>query len=135
MRRPVVPRRELAAIEADAIKWRGNYEKVATTPIREMEVKGVSITSRYNKADEFDTMAGMVRGVDEHLRPLIKSIFCDSKACSTYSIELERCSHREARAIADQLDQDCCKHDGGHNGIHVEGANGGRLNVNPRWTD
>lgn len=135
MRRPVVPRLELAAIEAEAKKRRGDHEKVATTPIRKMDVEGVSIASRYNKADEFDSMAGMVRGVNEHLRPLIKSIFCDSKATATYSIELKPCSHRQARAIADQLDEDCRKHDGGHNGIYVEGASGGRLDVDPWWTD
>lgn len=98
MRKPVVPRSEPEAIEAEVrMKWRGDHETVATTPIRLMEVDGVSTTSRYNKADESDSMVGMVNGVDEGLRPPIKSIFCDSKACACYSVEVRPCSTPEAQ--------------------------------------
>ena len=136
MRTQVVPRFEPSRIEAEAkMKWRGDREKVATTPATHFELDGVSITSRYDKAHEFDSMAGMVKGVDEALRPLIESIWCDSKANACYSVKLRACSAAQARAIAEQLDRDCREYDGGHNGIWLEGAAGGRLVVDPWWLE
>ena len=136
MRPEVVPRFELSMVEAEARrKWRGNREKVATTPATHLEVDGVSITSRYDKAHEFDSMAGMVKGVAEELRSLIESIWCDSQANACYSVKLRACSREQARIIAEQLDRDCREHDGGHNGIWLEGAAGGQLVVNPWWLE
>ena len=121
MRMQVVPRFESSAVKAEAMRnWGGNHEKVATTPVTNFEVDGVSITSRYDKAHEFDSMAGMVKGVNEELRSLIESMWCDSKANACYSVKLRACSREQARAIAAQLDRDCREHDGGHNGILLE---------------
>ncbi len=136
MRTLVVPRFEPSTIEAEArMKWRGDHQRVSTTPTSHLEIDGVSITSRYDKAHEFDSMAGMVRGVDEHLRPLIESIWCDSKANACYSVKLRACSNRQAQAIADQIDRNCRDHDGGHNGISLERTDGSQLVVDPWWLD
>ena len=136
MRTPAVPRFDDAAIEAEAnLKWRGNREKVATTPTAHLAIDGVEISSRYNKAHEFDSMAGMVKGVDEQHRSLFENIWCDSQENACYSVKLKPCTKRQARAIADQLEQDCCEHDGGHNGIWIDGTNGAQLVVDPHWVE
>ena len=76
MRSPAVPRFTDAEIQAEAdLKWHGQYDRVPTTPATFLEMDSVGISSRYNKADEFDSMAGMVMGLDERHRRLIESIF------------------------------------------------------------
>ena len=134
MRTLVVQRRDDAAINAEAnSRYRGSHEKVPTTDETVLEVDGVEIVSRYQKAHEFDSMAGMVKGVDEQHRPLIESILCDSQAQACYSVKLKPCTRQQARIIGDQLSRDCCKHDGGHNGIWIDGASGAQMIVNPEW--
>ena len=136
MRTPVVQRRDDATINAEAnSRYRGDREKVPTTDEALLKIDGVEITSRYLKADEFDSMAGMVKGVDEQHRLLIKSIWCDSQAQACYSVKLKPCTRQQARTIADQLSRNCCEHDGGHNGIWIEGASGAQLVVDPLWGD
>ena len=135
MRTPAVPRFDDAAIQAEAdLNRRGDCEKVATTPTTYLEIDGVGISSRYDKAHEFDSMAGMINGLEEQYRRLVESIWCDSKADAWYNVKLRPCTVRQARDIAALLDQDCCKHDGGHNGITVEGSHGGRLHLESNWS-
>ena len=135
MRSPAVPRFTDAEIQAEAdLKWHGHDDKVSTTPATFLEIGSVGIRSRYNKADEFDSMAGMVMGLDERHRRLIESIWCDSKMTACYSVKLKPCTLRQARHIAILLEQDCCTHDGGHNGIHVEREDEGDLVLDPYWS-
>lgn len=135
MRAPAVPRFTDAAIQAEAdLNYHGHCDKVSTTPATLLKVGAVEISSRYNKAEEFDSMAGMVNGLEERHRRLVESIWCDSKMTAYYSVKLKSCTWRQAREIAGQLEQDCCKHDGGHNGIYIEGEDGSHLFLDPIWT-
>ena len=134
MREPVVPRFEPEVVASAARKtWRGDDEKVATTSVSSLIVDGVAITSRYDKAHEFDCMAAMVRSIDKTMRSLVEGLWCDSKANACFIANLKSCSTSQARRIAEQLEEGCIRHQGGHNGIVVEGVNGGSLVVDPYW--
>ncbi|HEX7759699.1 MAG TPA: hypothetical protein VF459_09365 [Caulobacteraceae bacterium] len=133
MIRPPVPRHEPEVIAAEARRhWDGDPEKVATTALRSLRVAGVELSSRYDKAHEYETMAAMVEGLAPDLRPLIKSIFCDSKAAAAYSVALHACLDGQAVEIALQLEQVCLDRDGGHNGLYLEGPEPRQLTVAPR---
>jgi hypothetical protein len=54
-RRRPIPARSPEAIAADA-RLRGGDEKVATTDIKVLVVRGVRLHSRYGKADEYELM-------------------------------------------------------------------------------
>lgn len=131
--RPPIPRHEPETIAAAARQWRGDTEKVPTTSVKGVEVEGVALSSRYDKADEYEAMVSMVETVSAILRKKIKTIFCDSKAQCCYSVELHPCSQREAEEIAYQLSHGANERHGGHNGIYVSGAAGGQIVVDPGW--
>jgi len=134
MNRRRIPRFEPEVIASAARKnWRGDDEKVATTSIKHLDLDGVTISSRYDKADEYEMMASMIEGVAPHLRSLIESLWCDSKATACYSVTLRPCSLAQAREIGRQLEEACLKYGSGHNGITVEGTRGRSLDIDPNW--
>lgn len=134
MKRTVVPRFEPEVVAAEAKKkWHGDLEKVPTTSLKALDVHGVHLSSRYDKAREYEIMAAMVEGVSPELRRLIDNIFCDSKANDCYTVCLNPCTKANARRIAQQMEAACMLHGGGHNGITFEGAQGGYLDLDPRW--
>ena len=58
MRLKPIPLRDPEIVEAEArTYWRGNAEKVPTTSLTLLTVCGVELTSRYNKADEYECSA------------------------------------------------------------------------------
>ncbi len=64
MKPPVIPKFEPEIVAAIAKrKYHGDSEKVATTSIKALDVHGVSLRSRYDKAHEYAEMAAMVEGV------------------------------------------------------------------------
>jgi|SRR5215471_8032780 len=72
--RKTIPRLEPEAVRAEADKlWRGDDEKCATTSIKELRVRGARITSRYQKAHEFETIQTMVLSVDPRLVSFVES--------------------------------------------------------------
>jgi len=134
MKRPLIPEFEPEVIKAAADKhFSGDDEKIATTPLKSLEVHGVLLSSRYDKAHEYRIMALMVEGVSSNLRKYINNIWCDSKAAACYTVVLEPCTFNDARVIADQLDAACVEHGGGHNGISVSGSQGGHIEIDPNW--
>ena len=133
-RKLLVPHFEPEVVQAEAKKkFFGDIEKVATTSMSHLNIHGVSLTSRYNKAHEFEAMAAIVEAVSPNLRSLIDSIWCDSKANACYSVNLKHCTRGQARAIAKALDEACLACDNGHNGIFIEGATKASLHVDPNW--
>jgi hypothetical protein len=69
-----IPRREPELIEAEARQfYRGDTEKVATTSLQSVTARGVEITSRYNKAEEFELMAKMVNALPASRRYAARS--------------------------------------------------------------
>lgn len=134
MEKRQIPRHEPEVIEAEARKtWRGDTEKVATTSLKSLDVHGVTLSSRYEKAHELEAMAKMVDGVDPAHRLSIKSIWCDSKVGFCYSVTLADCSELIGRAIAHQLDMTCRERNEGHNGISIEWNRGIDIDRDPWW--
>jgi hypothetical protein len=127
--RPPIPRHEPETIAAAARRRHGDAEKVATTAVKNVELDGVALCSRYDKAAEYEAMIAMVEMVPPDLRTKIMTIFCDSKAEACYSVELHPCSRRDAEIIAHALGVGAK----GHNGIYVSGAAGGEITLYPGW--
>jgi hypothetical protein len=131
---PIVPRFEPEIVETQAKKrWLGDPEKVATTSVKAMEFHDVVLSSRYDKAHEYESMAAIIEELAPELRSLIDSIWCDSKANACYSVVLKPCTHRQAMLIATALDAACLAKNGGHNGIYIQEAAGGGLDIDPNW--
>jgi hypothetical protein len=78
-----IPRRSPEEIAADARSCHGNDEKVATTPIKGLVVRGVRLQSRYGKAEEYEFMQDIILAMGP-LAGLLKSFFCDSKSGYCY---------------------------------------------------
>lgn len=130
--RPTIPRHEPEAIAAATKKRRGDPEKVRTTAISGLDVDGVALSSRYDKAYELEDMVAMVEAVPPSLRALIGSLFCDSQAQACYSVELKACSQSQARLIASHLARAAnSRHGGSHNSINLQGAAGGQIFLDP----
>jgi hypothetical protein len=128
-----VPRFEPEVIAAAANKQAIGDEKVATTSLKSLDIDGVSLSSRYGKAGEYDAMAAMIEGVSPELRCLIESVWCDSNAGACYSVTLKSCTRSQARDVADALEASCVKRNGGHNGMGFSGPAGGSLDLDPYW--
>lgn len=98
----------------DPDKWR-------TATKSSMRIMGVEISSRYGKHHELVEMAEVIAGMPPALRALIKSIWCDSKATNTFSVDLK--PGMDVPFITEQIG--ACLHGlimnvhGGHNGIYV----------------
>ena len=134
--KPAIPKFEPEIVAAIATqKYDGDSEKVATTSIRALDVHGVCLSSRYNKAHEYEVMSTMVQGVLPELTELIESIWCDSKANACYSVFLLSCTKEQARDIGEQIEAACIAHGGGHNGISIQGPNSVGFDLDPWWDE
>ena len=134
--RRIIPRCEPEVVEARARDYGGDTEKVATTSVREWVECGVVITSRYDKADEYEVMQEMIVSLDRGLASTIKSVFCDSKASDCFIVVLRNWDAGHARAVGSALEVIALRRRGGHNGITVEAASGGRyVDISPTWRE
>jgi len=125
----IIPQHEPEIIAAAARKhWRGDEEKVATTSIEVLIVHGVEITSRYQKAYEFELMRDMILAMPRPCGAL-KSIFCDSKASRCFSVVLRYWDADLARAIGAHLEKAATAYGGGHNGISVSADGGEKFGI------
>jgi hypothetical protein len=125
-----VPRHEPEVVAARAGRdHRGDEEKVPTTAIKSLIIHGVTISSRYGKADELEVMAAMVAGVVPPLRSAIRSIWCDSSA-NVYAIMLDNCSNRTGEQIADQIEA-TIKIRGRRDRFYIDGVAGGQITRDP----
>jgi hypothetical protein len=142
----IIPQHEPEIIAAAARKRPcGDDEKVATTSIYLLIVRGVEVTSRYKKAHEFALMRSMILALPLEHCGAVRSIFCDSKAGSCFSVVLRPDPWNEglARAIGDLLQEVAMTYGGGHNGITVSAYDGDslfgsqhlRVEFDPDWGD
>lgn len=142
--RDTIPRFEPEVVEAEARRrWRGDDEKVATTAVKELAVRGVRITSRYQKAYELELMGRIIDAMPPCVSAQIESVWCDSKACHCYSITLKPSAGHarveETAAVAAALFSNLALElHGGHNGIVVLGPGGeypALADADPDWRD
>ena len=88
----IIPRRDPEIVKAEAEqRYCGNDEKVATTTIDHLTVHGVDITSRYNKALEFEVMAKLVEVLPAFVRDRIASIWCYNVLLLQHHVAALRC--------------------------------------------
>jgi hypothetical protein len=129
--RPAVPLLPEEAIAAAIQKRRGDPEKVATTSLYSVTWWGITIQSRYSKADELELMLDMAQGVRPSLRGRIAKIFCDSKAGCSFEVLLIRSTQDQIEQIGRELEAVCIGKVGGHNGMWLDG--GYKHTVHPNW--
>ena len=124
-----IPHRDPENVQAIADKhYHSDPEKVPTTTLRSpLTVHGVDLTSRYNKAHEFEVMAKLVEVLPAFVRDRIASIWCDSKACCCYSITL-LCWDA---MVGKYLNAALIVLDSGHNGFDI--GCGTKLWFDPEW--
>jgi hypothetical protein len=103
----------------------GDDEKVATTRFESVTVRGVVITSRWQKLAEFQRMADALSIMPEYLSRRIKTMGCDSKIGHTYCVTLRQpdCtrSMTETWHIARFLEAGFRQFAGGYNAISIDG--------------
>lgn len=130
-----VPRFEPEVIKAAVDKrLDGDDEKIATTALKELVVEGVKISSRYDKAHEYDVLSRVVQEMPKDLRWLVQEVFCDSKATCTYSVTLRQWDFVDE--VAKYFNAALLEHNGGHNGIDLCVAGDDRTKtvwVDPQW--
>jgi hypothetical protein len=108
-------------------------DKIPDVPFVSMIVHGVTLQSRYGKRKEYETMQAVVKHLPPFEREKINSIFCDSKACSQYEVELNE--YDGTNRLACLLDKAFVAVAGGYNGIFLGcgGINCGFLD--PYWDE
>ena len=119
-----IPLRDPEIVEAEAREWRReNIEKVPTTSLTSLTVRGVELTSRYNKAHKFEAMQLAVLARTS-MAACIRSIWCDSESTACYTVVL-RCSTWDARLalpFAECLGDAFLNIQGGFDFINAEAA-------------
>ena len=93
---------------------------------------GIEISSRSDDPLEIDTIKRAVQLLKVSDRFAIHSIWCDSKACACYGVEL--CKGFEPSELVGELDQSFREAGGGHNGIFFEQA-GESFFADPWWPE
>jgi hypothetical protein len=115
-----IPHRDPELVQAEAERlYHGDIEKVPTTTINTLSVCGIELSSRYSKADEFETMTKVIHALPPWARQEIKSIFCDSKCGSDYLVILHRWCDNCAQLIGAYLRVALRAINGGFNGLYV----------------
>jgi hypothetical protein len=106
--------------------------KIPTSSIRSLDVLGTEISSRYGQANELELMRDIIIGLPHNVRPRIASIWCDSKATWTFTVELRAWDAAFARQLGKTLEGMLLERNGGHNGIDIQhGAQ--CATVHPWW--
>lgn len=111
----------------------GDREKVSTTWVGMIELHGVEITSRYQKADELQTMVDVLQAAG--CADKILKMHCDSKAQACYVITAKDAADK--MDVAHALGHVFLWSDGGYNAIYVHGP--GRdddpVVLDPAWAN
>jgi hypothetical protein len=125
------PEFEPEVIAAAARRLGGDLDRVPTTALGEVKVRGVRLTSRFRKAHELHAMAHVVDALPDGWLPFVKSIYCDGKL-AVYTVKVVPCRRVDMRTLADLISDLFVRHAGGHNGVHLShGPHSGVL-VGPR---
>lgn len=99
---PEVPEYPAEKVREQAdLKYRGDDEKVSTTPVQFIVYEGVRLESRYDKAEEYRRMMRLIAAIDvfdTNYRPMISGLYCDSKQCDAYTFLLRKDPYAEPDA-------------------------------------
>jgi hypothetical protein len=121
----LVPLRTKEEIRRDAAGYGGDEEKVATTSVKSLSFLGVELTSRYNKAIDYQEMASVIMKIHPDRRRHISEMWCDSKAGRVYRVSMRATitSRDEAEGLAALMEYIMLEDGPGHGGIYVKWQN------------
>ena len=107
-------------------------EKIPTSPADFVVTRGVRVHSRYQKQHEIKLMVRAVGLMPATMCAAIYELWCDSKACDCFIVNLwpAHNSPAAAKEIATWLHEYMLAHNKGHNGIYV--GDPGEV-VHPDW--
>jgi hypothetical protein len=104
---------------------RDDEDEAATTKFESVIVRGVVITSRWQKLAELQRMADALSIMPEYLSCRIRSMECDSKAGHSYCVTLRQQDRTRDKTetwhIARFLEAGFRQFAGGHNSISIDG--------------
>lgn len=94
--------------------------------------KGVLLSSRCDLASEIAKMKHIVDALTPEMRRRLETIWCDSKACATYSVTI-----REGLWVPDLqwAIADAARQVGGHNGVYFDGDAPNGVDLDPDWPE
>jgi hypothetical protein len=115
-----IPRRTAEEVAAEARQiWAGDTTKVATTPLSTLNIGGIILRSRYQKADEFEVLRDIVLSLSVEARSHISEMVVDSKATWALTITLKSWYRPVAERLAYSVSETLWRLIGGHGGITV----------------
>ncbi len=95
-------------------------EKFPDSPLRECWNNSIFLISRYHKIAEYRSMIEMSQNLPTELAIYVLSIYCDSKACASYGVEVwPRTSLKAARLILENVRATLLRKDGGFNALII----------------
>ncbi|ACM31453.1 hypothetical protein [Rhizobium rhizogenes] len=101
-------------------------------PYDELEHLGVVLASRFSVAREFATMQAVVDAMGPTIRPRVSSIWCDSRACAVYAVEIKLGMNRST--LAEQIRASFLRATDGFNGLTVSHGSNTEF-FNPEWPE
>lgn len=95
-----------------------------------VKYKGVLLSSRHDLASEIAEMKHIVDALTPDMARRLETIWCDSKACATYSVTV-----REGLWVPDLqwAIADAGRKVGGHNGVYFDGDAPTGVDLDPDW--
>lgn len=118
--------------------WKVQQAKARTKAAKEqadakqdpVTYKGVLLSSRYDLASEIAEMKRMVDALTPDIARRLETIWCDSKACETYSVTV-----RDGLWVPDLqwAIADAGRKVGGHNGVYFDGDAPAGVDLDPDW--
>lgn len=100
-------------------------------PVSGFNYKGVRLESRWAVLRELNVMKRIVDAMPELMSRRLETIWCDSKAGSTYTVTVkDKLWVPDLKWVISDAVVDA---DGGHNGIYIDGDTPAGINVDPYW--
>lgn len=127
--RPIIPLIDPEVVKREAIEvYRGDYEKVPTTSARPFNYLNVTLSSRCDKAHEYELLMDLVEFLDEIDLNAIDYIYFDSKS-DTIAIELCQCNCGFAKYLSEKIRDYFDSNFIWHSGIYISGAAKGQMYI------
>lgn len=130
---PPVPTFEISAELAAQLRRQYELDRADSgekVPYDELEYRGVTLNSRFSVKHEFETMKNVVDAMSPSILPRVSSVYCDSRACAVYAVEIKL--GMNADELANQVQAVFVQATDGFNGLTV--SHGTSIEFfNPEW--
>lgn len=101
-------------------------------PYEELEHRGVVVGSRFSVVHEFETMQAVVDAMGPAVLPRVSSIWCDSRACAVYAVEIKLGMNHPM--LAEEIRASFLRATDGFNGLTVNHGSHTEF-FNPEWPE